>query len=55
MDDNWTIIVRETLLEVYGNSISQFSATGKRGFRTKIDPRIFKGLFGMYNENNHKK
>ncbi|KAK0176905.1 hypothetical protein PV328_001003 [Microctonus aethiopoides] len=46
MDDNWTIIVRETLLEVYGNSISQFSATGKRRFRTKIDPRIFKRLFG---------
>ncbi|KAK0078847.1 hypothetical protein PV326_009098 [Microctonus aethiopoides] len=46
IDHGWHTLVRETLLEVYGNSISQFSATGKRGFRPRIDSRIFKGLFG---------
>lgn len=46
MNDDWKILVRETLLEVYGNSIANYSVTGKRGNRPAIDSQLFKGIQG---------
>lgn len=46
MDNDWRILVRETLLDVYGKSIANYSATGRRGSRPGIDIHLFKGLFG---------
>lgn len=46
VDDDWKILVRETLLEVYGKSIANYSATGRRGSRPGIDSQLFQGLFG---------
>ena len=44
--EKWRVIVREVLLEIYGNTIANYSATGKRGDRPGIHPMLFKGLFG---------
>lgn len=48
IDNNWKVLVRETLLEVYGSSIANYSATGKRGKRPPIARQLFNGLFGKY-------
>lgn len=42
---DWKKLVRETLLEVYGESITNYSATGKRGSRPAISAILFKALF----------
>lgn len=42
---DWKKLVRETLLEVYGESITNYSATGKRGARPAISAILFKALF----------
>ena len=44
--EKWRVIVREVLLEIYGNTIANYSATGNRGDRPGIHPMLFKGLFG---------
>lgn len=46
--NDWKIIARETLLEIYGSSIANYSATGKRSGRPGIDFRIFKGILGNF-------
>lgn len=38
IDRDWKVLVRETLLEVYGSSIANYSATGKRGKRPPLSP-----------------
>lgn len=45
--NDWKILIRETLLDVYGASIVNYSAPGKRGSRPGIDYKLFKGLYGM--------
>ncbi|XP_077257502.1 uncharacterized protein LOC143894753 [Temnothorax americanus] len=45
MHHDWKVLVRETLLEVYGLSIANYSATGKRGTRQPINRQLFNGLF----------
>ncbi|XP_074115783.1 uncharacterized protein LOC141538300 [Cotesia typhae] len=47
--NNWKIIVKETLLEIYGSSIVNYSAKGQRGERPAIDSDVFKGLFEWVN------
>ncbi|XP_033231778.1 uncharacterized protein LOC117182782 [Belonocnema kinseyi] len=47
--EKWRIITREVLLEVYGNTLANYSATGKRGGRQSINPMLFKGLFEWAN------
>ena len=44
-DEKWKIVVREVLLEVYGHTIANYTAKGKRGVRPAINPTLFKGLF----------
>ena len=45
--ESWKIITREILLEIYGNTLGNYSATGRRGERQAIHPQLHKGLFGM--------
>lgn len=45
---DWKYIVKEVLLEIYEESISNFSAKGSRGERMGIDPLLFVGLFGQF-------
>ncbi|XP_071653355.1 uncharacterized protein [Temnothorax longispinosus] len=47
---DWKMLVRETLLEVYGESITNYSATGKRGARPAINAILFKALFNWATE-----
>ncbi|XP_067207002.1 uncharacterized protein [Linepithema humile] len=42
---DWKKLVRETLLEVYDESITNYSATGRRGARPAINAVLFKALF----------
>lgn len=44
----WHHIVKGTLLEIYGDNISNFSATGKGRGRPEIEKKLFKGLQGKY-------
>lgn len=44
---DWKIFVREALLEVYGETIHNYSATGKRGARPAINAVFFKALLSM--------
>ena len=44
-DEKWKIVVREVLLEVYGHTIANYTAKGKRAVRPAINPTLFKGLF----------
>lgn len=46
MNNDWKILVREILLEVYGKNIANYSATGTRGDRPGIDYQLFKGMRG---------
>jgi len=48
IDQDWKVLVRETLLEVYGSNIGNYSATGKRGNRPPINRQLYNGLFGKY-------
>lgn len=41
---DWKKLVRQTLIEVYGESITNYSATGKRT-RPAINAVLFKALF----------
>jgi len=50
-NNDWKIIAREILLEVYGASIANLSATGKRGSRPGIDCNLLKGLHGKNGHN----
>lgn len=43
---NWEVMVRETLLIIYGKNIAYYSATGKRTSKPPIDRRILVGLYG---------
>ncbi|XP_067210839.1 putative uncharacterized protein DDB_G0291812 isoform X2 [Linepithema humile] len=52
--NDWKILVRETLLDVYGASIVNYSATGKRGSRPGIDYKLFKGLHEWVNQKSSK-
>lgn len=46
---DWQIIVRETLLQVYGSNISQYSALGsRRGEHPAINHALYLGLYGIY-------
>lgn len=48
-NNDWKIIVRETLLDVYGNGMVHFSATGKgSNSRPAINKKLFDGLLGKY-------
>lgn len=40
-------MVKDTLLEIYGFGIANYSAKGIRGEHPGIDSDVFKGLFGM--------
>lgn len=46
----WKIITKETLLEIYGGTLGNYSATGKRGKRPPIHHGLFKGLFNLAKE-----
>ena len=52
--EKWKVIFREVLLEIYGNTIANYSATGKLGERPGIYPMLFKGLFGKLTISNLK-
>lgn len=43
---NWKEIVKTTLIEIYGQSLKHYSASGKRSERPGIDIRLYKGLHG---------
>ena len=46
--EKWKIVVREVLLEVYGHTIANYVAKGKRGKKGEkpsINPLLLKGLF----------
>ena len=45
--ESWKMITGEILLEIYGNTSGNYSATGRRGERHAINPQLHKGLFGM--------
>lgn len=45
-DQDWRQMVREVLLDVYGKSLSNYSATGKKSKRPGINHQLFKGLYG---------
>ena len=45
---DWKIIVKEVLLEVYGKTLANYSASGVRSCRPAINPLLFKGLFGKF-------
>ncbi|XP_043463804.1 probable serine/threonine-protein kinase clkA [Leptopilina heterotoma] len=47
---NSKIIVKKTLIEVYGDSLKNYSATGVRSSRPGIDWRIFKSLYELINK-----
>ena len=47
LNNDWSIIVREFLIEVYKNDLSKFSATGKRMARPPIDQRILAATEGI--------
>lgn len=49
VNDRWKAITREILLDIYGSSLKNYSALGKRGANPKIYPPLFKGLFGNFN------
>ncbi|KAK0072723.1 hypothetical protein PV325_010924, partial [Microctonus aethiopoides] len=47
---DWKVIVREALLEVYGGSIKNYSATGSRSnSRPAINPQLFKAIYYWVN------
>ena len=43
---DWKNIVEKVLLEVYGKTLANYSASGIRGRRPPINHLLFKGLFG---------
>lgn len=46
--DQWKVLVRETLIHVYGSKISLFSAKGSKvNSRPPINGHLFNGLLGM--------
>ncbi|KAK0074523.1 hypothetical protein PV326_012378 [Microctonus aethiopoides] len=45
----WRYLVREVLQQVYGNSIANHSATGKRSRFPHIDHRLYQGLYDWAN------
>jgi len=47
IDQDWKVLV-ETLLEVYGSNIGNYSIIGKRGNRPPINRQLYNGLFGKY-------
>ncbi|XP_044584408.1 uncharacterized protein LOC123264941 [Cotesia glomerata] len=47
--NDWRSMVKETLLEIYGSSIANYSAKGLRGEHPAIDFDVFKGLFEWVN------
>ncbi|EZA61818.1 hypothetical protein X777_09610, partial [Ooceraea biroi] len=51
---DWKKLVRETLVEVYGESITNYSAIGKRGARPAISAILFKALFNWATEKARK-
>ncbi|KAK0170473.1 hypothetical protein PV327_011420 [Microctonus hyperodae] len=48
-DQDWRQLVREVLLDVYGSSLSNYSATGKKSKRPGINHQLFKGLYDWIN------
>ncbi|KAK0158080.1 hypothetical protein PV327_011148, partial [Microctonus hyperodae] len=46
---DWRQLVREVLLDVYGSSLSNYSATGKKSSRPGINHQLFKGLYDWIN------
>lgn len=44
----WQNIIKEALLHVYGDSLRNYSATGKRSQNNAIDRKFFNGLYGTY-------
>lgn len=48
LNKDWKIMVREVILDIYGSSIANYSATGKRTNRPAIDHMLFKGVLGKY-------
>ncbi|CAD6213038.1 GSCOCG00011082001-RA-CDS [Cotesia congregata] len=42
---DWRILVKETLLEVYGDTIKNYSAKGVRGGSPGINPELYRALY----------
>lgn len=43
---DWKILVKETLLEIYGNELANYSAKGTRGDSPGINVELYRALYG---------
>lgn len=50
--EKWKDVVKDSLLEVYGANLINFSATGKGTTRPGINSKLFNGLLGKYKVSN---
>ncbi|CAG5075367.1 Protein of unknown function [Cotesia congregata] len=47
--NDWNLMIKETLEDIYGSNLFKYCAKGKTGKHPGIDPNLFKGLFEWVN------